>query len=228
MLPDVSTMFRVIDLVGVVLNGIIGGMVARERRFDIVGFMLLAIVSALGGGLVRDVLLNTRPLALADSHYLMYALLGAVIAYVVPLRGRWWQVTLPVLDSLALGTWAASGTARSLQFGVHGLPALLLGLATAVGGGTIRDVAVGDVPSVFGGNRLYAIPALLSAGTVLLAHAQGWAPTVGLVSGTGIGTMLALLASVFGWSVPAHGEVTFSAVRRRLRPVRGRREPRER
>lgn len=210
-------MFRVVDLSGVLLNAILGGMVARERRFDIVGFVLLAIVSALGGGLLRDVLLQAgRPLALTDPQYLLFALAGALVAYLVNLRGRVWNILFPVADALALGTWAATGATRSLQVGVGWLPALFLGLATAVGGGSIRDVAVGRVPAIFGGNRLYAIPAMLSAAIVVAGHALRLSSQTGLVVATLAGAGLALGAHVFGWSVPVHGDGALSGVRGRL------------
>ncbi|HEX2858003.1 MAG TPA: TRIC cation channel family protein [Propionibacteriaceae bacterium] len=225
---DVSLMFRVVDLSGVLLNGILGGMVARERRFDIVGFVLLAIVSALGGGLMRDVLLQAgRPLALTDPHYLLFALAGAVIAYVVNLRGRLWNILFPVADALALGTWAATGATRSLQVGVGWLPALFLGLATAVGGGSIRDVAVGRVPAIFGGNRLYAVPAMLSAAIIVVGHELRLSSQTGLVVAALAGAALALAAHIFGWGLPVHGDGTLTGLRGRFGPraQRGRRSP---
>ena len=79
-LPEV---FRAIDLMGVLLNGILGGKVARERNFDAVGFCILAIMTALAGGMVRDMLLSTRtgaPVAITDPYYLWFAILGALIA----------------------------------------------------------------------------------------------------------------------------------------------------
>lgn len=214
---EVSLMFRIVDLTGVLLNAIIGGLVARERRFDIVGFVLLAIVSALGGGMLRDVLLQAgRPLALTDPQYLLFALAGAVIAYFVNVQGRVWNALFPIADALALGTWAATGATRSLQVGVGWLPAMLLGLATAVGGGSIRDVAVGRVPAIFGGNKLYAIPAMLSAGIVVAASGLGMSSQTGLIVATVAGAGLALGAHVFGWSVPVHGDGTLSVVKERL------------
>lgn len=214
---DVSLMFRIVDLTGVLLNAIIGGLVARERRFDIVGFVLLAIVSALGGGMLRDVLLQAgRPLALTDPQYLLFALAGAVVAYLVNVEGRVWNTLFPIADALALGTWAATGATRSLQVGVGWLPAMLLGLTTAVGGGSIRDIAVGRVPAIFGGNKLYAIPAMLSAGIVVAAHGLGWSSPVGLIVATVVGAGLALGAHVFGWTVPVYGEGTLDGVRERF------------
>ena len=79
-LPEV---FRAIDLMGVLLNGILGGKVARERNFDAVGFCILAIMTALAGGMVRDMLLNTRTgahVAIPDTYYLWFEIIGALVA----------------------------------------------------------------------------------------------------------------------------------------------------
>ncbi len=100
-LPDV---FRGIDLLGVLLNGVLGGTIARRKRFDIVGFAILAIVSALGGGMLRDTLLQAGPpVALTDPFYLGTALLGAVVAFLLPLGGRWWHRLFVVGDGVVLG-----------------------------------------------------------------------------------------------------------------------------
>ena len=84
-IPD---LIRFLDLLGVLANGLLGGAVARRFRLDPVGFVVLAIISALGGGAIRDVLLNLRPVALTDLSYLVVALSAALIAFLVPLEGR--------------------------------------------------------------------------------------------------------------------------------------------
>ncbi len=227
MTAQLELAYRVIDLVGVVLNGVLGGMIARKKGFDVIGFAVLAVISALGGGVLRDVLLQAgRPVALTDPAYLACAFLGAAVAFVVRVRGPLWRVFFPLADGIVLGAWAATGTVKSLQVGVAWLPALCLGVLTAVGGGMIRDVAVGRVPQVFGGNTLYATPALLSGAIVLLAHALG-APTEGaMLVATLAGAALALAARRYQWRLPAHGDGTYSAVRARMaRARRYRRDP---
>lgn len=100
---NLAVAFSVIDLTGVVLNGILGGMLARQHRFDAVGFAVLAIISALGGGMVRDVLLDTRPVALTDPWYLICALTGATVAFVIPLDVKLWRRLSPIIDAIVLG-----------------------------------------------------------------------------------------------------------------------------
>jgi uncharacterized membrane protein YeiH len=139
----VGEFFRVIDLVGVFGNAVLGGVVAREERMDPVGFAALAILSGLGGGLIRDTLLEHGPaIALTDYCYVLTAI-GATVAFLMPVRGRVWSVAFPVVDALALGCWAATGTQKTLDVGLGWLPAVLLGTITAVGGGVLRDIRVG-------------------------------------------------------------------------------------
>ena len=91
-LPEI---FRAIDLTGVLLNGVLGGRLARMKRFDAVGFCVLAITSALGGGMVRDVLLGAAPpVALTDPRYLTVALAGAGVAMLWKLDSRPWRIAL--------------------------------------------------------------------------------------------------------------------------------------
>ena len=149
-LPD---LFRVIDLLGVLLNGILGGRIARIKRFDAVGFMVLAIMCALAGGMLRDIMLDQGPpVALTDPFYLGTALVGALIAMLWRLNSRFWRIALVIADGTVLGCWAATGALKTLNAGLGVGPAILLGIMTAVGGGMIRDIStkyLGDHP---GGN----------------------------------------------------------------------------
>jgi hypothetical protein len=106
----VGEVFRVVDLLGVFGNAVLGGIVARELRMDPVGFVALAILSGLGGGLIRDTLLqHGPPVALTDYFYILTAVAGAIIAFLVPVDGRIWNRVFPVIDAFALGCWAAAG-----------------------------------------------------------------------------------------------------------------------
>lgn len=218
LLPDV---FRAIDLTGVLLNGVLGGTIARQRRFDLVGFAILAIVSGLGGGMLRDTLLQAGPpVALTDPYYLGTALVGAVVAFFVPLGGRWWSRFFLVADGVALGCWAATGAAKALAAGLGVLPAVLLGVTTAVGGGMIRDVVVGQVPTIFGGNTLYATSAVFASLAMIALYSEGQ-ETAGMVTGIVVGAGLSILAHWRRWTLP-----DAEAVRLPVPRLRWRRHPR--
>ena len=198
----ITETFRVIDLTGVLANAVVGGAMARAERLDPVGFGVLAILSGLGGGLLRDTLLQTgTPAALVDPSYVLTALAGAAIAFLVHVEGRWWDRLFPFLDAVALGCWAAVGTQKALAGGLGWLPAILLGSITAVGGGMIRDVVLRRIPSIFGGNTLYATSATLASGVMVALERTGH-PTVGLVVATLTGAALTLLARWRGWQLP--------------------------
>lgn len=211
---DLLAIFRVVDLLGLFLNGIIGGTIARRKHFDMVGFVVLALLSAMGGGVLRDLMLAAgRPVAVTDPSYLVTASLGAFVAVIVNLQGRWWRVFYVAADCVVLGAWAATGTVKALTLGVHPLPAVVLGMSTAIGGGMIRDVAAGEVPSVFGGNTLYAVPALVSGLTVLVGSALALPGAWLLVLATLSGASLALMSSRYEWRLPRPGDGALAQAR---------------
>jgi uncharacterized membrane protein YeiH len=201
-MPDtVGEVFRVIDLAGVFGNAVVGGILARELRMDAIGFVALASLSGLGGGLIRDTLLqHGPPVALTDYLYLLTALAAAAITFMVPVHGRIWNGVFPVVDALALGCWAAAGAQKTLAVGLGWLPAILLGTITAVGGGALRDIAVGRMPQIFGGNTLYATCAVIASATVAGFAAAGLT-SVGAVVGTCVGAALCLIARWRGWQL---------------------------
>ena len=199
-LPDT---FRAVDLCGVLLNGILGGLIARRKNYDLVGFVVLAILTATAGGILRDVMIQAGPpFALTDPYYLYTACLGATVAWFVPLTSRPTRRLLVVADAVILGCWAATGASKALTHGLGVMPALLLGCLTAIGGSMIRDVAVGETPAVFGGNKLYAIPALIAAGTQVVAVKAGVADAHAMLVSTAVGAGLCVLAYWRSWQLP--------------------------
>jgi uncharacterized membrane protein YeiH len=117
-------------------------------------------------------------------------------------RGRVWERVWPVVDALALGTWAAAGAQKTLGVGLGWLAAILLGTITAVGGGAVRDVVLRRIPGILGGNTLYATCAI-AASAVLVVLSQLGHPTTGLVTSTVVGAGLCLLARWRGWILPS-------------------------
>jgi uncharacterized membrane protein YeiH len=203
---QLTDLFRTLDLVGVLANAILGGVIARAERFDPIGFATLATLSGLGGGLIRDTLLQRgTPVALTDYAYPLVALAGAAIAFLLRIEGRTWNALFPVVDAVALGCWSAAGSQKTLAFGLGWLPALLLGTITAVGGGFVRDVVLHRVPGIFGGNTLYATCALAASGTMIGLYRACHA-TAGLIAATVVGAVLCLVARWRGWRLPVgHG-----------------------
>lgn len=201
--PEIGEAFRVVDLVGVFANAALGGVIARSERLDPVGFATLAILSGLGGGMIRDTLLQQGPpLALIDPAYLLTALAAAALTFVITVEVRVGRWVWPLVDAMALGSWAAAGALRTLSFGFGWLPAILLGTITAVGGGMARDIVLRRTPTVLGGNTLYATCAVAASGVMVLC-VQAGRPDLGLVVATAVGAGLVLLARRYGWILPA-------------------------
>lgn len=201
--PELSDLFRSLDLTGVFANAVLGGLIARREKLDPIGFATLAVLSGLGGGIIRDVLLqNGPPVALTDYAYLLTAFAGAAATFLIRVRGPVWDRVWPVVDALALGTWAAAGAAKTLAVGLGWLPAILLGTITAVGGGAVRDVVLRRVPGILGGNTLYATCAIAASGVLVLLSDHGHS-AVGLVAATVVGAGLCLIARWRGWTLPS-------------------------
>ena len=214
--------FRLLDLCGVLLNGILGGLIARRKNFDLVGFVVLAILTATGGGILRDVMIQAGPpFALTDPYYLYTACAGALVAWFVPFTSRLARRFLVVADAVVLGTWAATGASKALSNGLGVMPALLLGSLTAVGGSMVRDVSVGETPSVFGGNRLYAVPALCSAATRVALVAAGLPDAYAMLVATVVGAGTCLMAYWRSWQLPVAGDRERRLARRRTGEVGG-------
>lgn len=194
---------RFVDLAGVLANAILGGIAARAARLDPVGFVILAILAGLGGGMIRDTLLQRgTPVALTDPFYLGVAIVGAGIAFFIRFKGRFSRLALLLLDVLAVGCWAAVGAQKALVAGLGWLPAIMLGMVTAIGGGMVRDVFLMKVPTVFGGNTLYATSAFVASAEMVILTTLGL-PEVGTLVAILSAAALSLLAKRFGWVLPS-------------------------
>jgi uncharacterized membrane protein YeiH len=179
----------VFDLLGILTASAAGALTGVRKGLDLVGVLVLAAVAGLGGGVVRDLMIGAVPVAmLSDWRYLATASIAAVLVLLaqhprilgrnVPVmdrvRGRIPLSTAFLLaDSATLGCFAVSGTAKSLDYGLAVIPASLMGVVTAVGGGVIRDVLVNEVPVVLR-RELYAVPALV--GALLVAATDRYDP----------------------------------------------------
>ena len=169
-----TTVLLVLDLTGTFAFALNGALTAlRATRLDIVGVVTLGMITALGGGTIRDVLLDALPPAtFVDWRYLAVAAGGGLIAFV---SGRHLErLTGPInaLDAAGLSLFAVTGALKGHDLGFGAAQAILVGAITGVGGGTIRDVLIRRVPSVLS-SGLYAIPALIGAAAVVLPRLAG-------------------------------------------------------
>jgi len=159
-----SPLFLALDLAGTFAFALNGALTAiRLARLDVVGVLTLGMITALGGGIIRDIFLDSLPPAtFSDGRYLTVAAAGSLIAFGFGRRLDRLAVPILVLDAAGLSLFAVSGASKALEFGVGLGQAVILGAVTGVGGGTIRDVLIGRIPVVLR-SELYAIPALAGA-----------------------------------------------------------------
>src|SRR3954447_18072485 len=167
----------VLDLTGTFAFALNGALTAlRVARLDIVGVVTLGMITALGGGIIRDVMLGSLPPAtFRDWRYLAVAAAGGLIAFTFGRHLNRLNRPITVLDAAGLSLFPVTGADKALLLGLGPAQAVILGAVTGVGGGTIRDVLVRQIPSVLS-SGLYAIPALIGAtATVILAelHLRG-------------------------------------------------------
>jgi uncharacterized membrane protein YeiH len=167
------SVLTVLELLGVFVFALSGASLAVEKQLDLFGVLVLAAVTALGGGLLRDVLLgDTPPVALRESRYLVVALVAGVFVFVGAARVDHIARPVRVFDAAGLGLFVATGTAKALHAGMGAVPAITLGCLTGIGGGMARDVLVGVVPVVLR-RELYAVPAVLGAAVVTVGDGIG-------------------------------------------------------
>ncbi|MGX1541540.1 trimeric intracellular cation channel family protein [Streptomyces adustus] len=216
---DVDQVTGYLDLAGVAICGLLGGTVARVAGLDLFGYLAVGTVSGLGGGIIRDTLLQRgTPVALTDAAYLPTAMAGAFLAFLFTIGEAQWNRLFAWLDAAVLSFWAIAGTQKTLAAGLAWLAAVLIGTVSAVGGGAVRDLLLSRVPAVLGGNGLYATVAAAVSGVYIVCARLG-APTIGIVVGILGGMVLRLVANHRNWSLP--GGLPLEPTRA-LRQVRGR------
>jgi uncharacterized membrane protein YeiH len=196
---------RLLDLAGVFVFAISGALLGVRKGYDVVGVVALGVVTALGGGVIRDVMLGATPVtAVREPWYLVVPLAGTMVVFV----GHTWiarHLSRPVIifDAAGLGLFCVTGAVTSVRFDVTPAGAILLGVVSAVGGGLLRDVFANDEPMIFRrATTLYTIPAAIGATVVVVAWRNDvYTGTLGLVTAAGV-FAVRLLAMRFDWHAP--------------------------
>lgn len=210
LVPPINTtsFFSFIDVAGVLAGAMSGALTARRNRdyhFDFVGVLGLGVITALGGGITRDVLLqHGLPLAFTDVRYLVIAIVGAVLGLLSgSASSRRLDQLLIVVDAMALGFFAVAGSTRAEAAGLALLPSILLGIVTAVGGGALGDVFSGRSPRVFERGEPYAlVAAIVSVLFTVCNHYTGnarWSTLFAMATGFTI----RMLSLRFRWRTKA-------------------------
>ena len=192
-----------IGMAAVAVSALTGVMEAERKEVDMIGATFVAVATALGGGTIRDLLLNRNVFWIADQTYLITAVLCGLIAFFVlrsrEIPARWFLIP----DAIGLALFTALGTQAAMQWHAPWLAASLLGVITGVFGGVLRDVLCNEVPLVMRAGELYAsaawIGALLQLGLLETGMHAVWASTVTMVAILAI----RLAAIHYHWTLPA-------------------------
>jgi len=185
------------------VSGVIEG---ARKRLDAVGICVVGGLAAFGGGTIRDVLLDRRPLFWAEHPGWIWTLLALCLAAMVFMRARHFEPTERAMqwpDAIGLGLFTASGTQISIDSGVPYVVAVMLGVVTAAFGGVLRDIVCNEIPRAFRDHRPYAICSFAGGWVLVGAHLAGLADWVALTAAAVATTALRALAIARDWQLPA-------------------------
>lgn len=205
-------LFTVLSYIGVVAFAVSGSMVAVKKNMDLFGVVFLGVVTAFGGGIMRDCLLGHIPPSFFTNYWMLLA--GAVTAFTVfmvarLLQGRYFskehviEQINNVFDALGLGAFAVTGAQIALQAGYQKQWFLVLsmGLLTAIGGGLLRDLMLREIPFVLK-KHIYAIAALAGTATYYILHLLAMNELAAALAGIAVTFLLRLLATRYKWNLP--------------------------
>src|SRR4051794_9722230 len=166
-----ANLTQILDLVGIFVFAISGALLGVRRGFDLIGMIVLAVCTAVGGGIVRDLIIGaTPPAAFVETSYLVTPILAAVLTFFGHRQINRINSAILVFDAGGLGLFCVAGTLKALTYGLGPVQAVALGVTTAVGGGILRDVLANEVPTILRpDSELYATPALVASAIVAAA-----------------------------------------------------------
>ena len=193
---------RLLDDAGTVVFALSGAVLGRRRGMDLFGVLVLAVVTAVSGGILRDLLIGAvPPEAVAGWHMVALAIAAGLAGALFP--GAFARLRHPVraLDAVGLGVFAAAGAQKALDWGINPPMAAMLGMVTGIGGGVVRDVLSAEVPAVLR-SEIYALAALLAASVVVAGDAAGLAPALTNATGAALCFFLRMMAIYRGWNLP--------------------------
>jgi len=193
-----------LEVVGIFVFAISGALLAVRKNFDVFGMAVLAEVTALGGGVFRDLVIGAvPPAAFVDLGYFFTPLIAIVIVFFLHPQVERITRAVGVFDAAGLGLFCVEGTVKAHQHGLGLTSSVTLGMATAVGGGVLRDVLANEVPSLLRWDRdLYAVPAIVGASiAALLIHFDALTGATSALAAV-VAFAVRLLAMRYGWRAP--------------------------
>ncbi|THV42656.1 trimeric intracellular cation channel family protein [Glycomyces buryatensis] len=196
-------MSLVAELVGTAVFAASGASAAIGKRLDMFGIVVIGVITALGGGMLRDILIGAPPLVLTDWRYPTVAMFAAgVVFWIHPTLSRV-RMTMLVLDAAGLALFTVVGTAKGLDYGFSPYAACIVGVLSGVGGGLLRDLLTQEIPAVLRSD-FYALAATI--GAIVEVVGQRWESQIGSATLTTIAVatifVVRLVAIWFRWEAP--------------------------
>lgn len=199
---DLGTILGTLDMFGIAVFAASGALAAAAKRQTFVTFTFFALVTGVGGGTVRDLLIGAPVFWIVHSRVLVVVLAVSALLWVTP--QRWWEGRmLDWFDAVGLGAYSVFGAAKAMQFGVDPLPAVMMGVITACVGGIIRDVLAGE-PSIILRPELYVTAAALGSGLYVGLRLAGLDVENAAIIGAVAGFVLRGLAIRYNIALPAY------------------------
>jgi len=195
-----------LEMLGTAAFAASGALAASRKGMDIFGFCVLALMPAVGGGTLRDIIIGRLPVFwVSDNHYVAVAIIAALIVFFAPHRkpgGR--RQLLIWADALGLALFAALGTEICLAHDTGALVAVMLGVTTAVTGGMIRDVICNEIPLILS-REIYATAAFAASLAYVFTDRLALGDNVALAVAVATGLAVRGLSIVYNWSLPSFG-----------------------
>ncbi|KIH77876.1 Uncharacterized membrane protein YeiH [Geoalkalibacter ferrihydriticus] len=196
------SLLYLLDLIGTAAFAASGAWAGVRRRMDLLGVLVLGVVTATGGGTLRDILLGDfPPFSFKDETYLYISIVVALVVFFCHRRMEFIQHPLLYFDAVGLGTFVVIGTSKALAFETGFLGAVVLGVMTATAGGVVRDVLCNQVPLILR-KEVYASACIAGAVLLVLLHRFEVAPTFAALSSASVVIVVRLLAIRFNWALP--------------------------
>ncbi|MQR00783.1 trimeric intracellular cation channel family protein [Glaciimonas soli] len=191
------------DLAGTFVFAIEGSLTAIHGGLDLLGVMVVAFVTALGGGVIRDLLIGASPPnAIRDWRYPMLAFVAGLLTFIFHTSIQAIPASLLiVLDAAGLSLFAMAGVEKAVLFGIRPFVAMLMGTVTGVGGGVIRDILLARVPLILL-TDIYATAAFAGSFVALTCRRYGLSPAASAITGGLVCFVLRLVAVSQGWHLP--------------------------
>ena len=191
----------VLNYAGIAVFASSGAMVGVRKGFDLFGIATLGVLTGVGGGILRDLLLDRPPYSIQHWPNITVAIVAVAVATPFAHVVMRMNSTVLVLDAIGMGFFATSGAAIAVDEGASWFAAGLIGLLTAIAGGMLRDMVAREVPLVMGSDDLYAIPAICGA-AVYVAIDYFWPQWIAVAVGSALATLLRLASLAFHWRLP--------------------------